>query len=374
MAGGRIERPARFCLILVKPSHYDDDGYVIQWMRSPIPSNSLASLYGLAKDCAERQVLGADVAIDIHAFDETNTRIRPERLAAMIKAAGAGMVMLVGVQSNQFPRALDLARPLREAGVAGLHRRLPCLRRAVHARRRRSRSRSRQGARRLAVRWRGRGPARRGSCSTRRRVPSKPLYNYMNDLPGIEGTPIPLMAVERAQRTAGGTTSFDAGRGLPVPVFLLHHHQCAGPEVAPALAGRCRADRQGELCARPARLLHHRRQFRAQQGLGADPRSAHPASPGREVQHQLHHPGRYALPQAAAFHREMRPRRRQARVHRAGEHQPRQSARREEAAEQDYRIPRDAARLEEGRRDHLCRLHSWIPQRHRRVRSCTTST
>ena len=50
-----------FCLVLVKPSHYDDDGYVIQWLRSPIPSNSLASLYGLAKDCAERRVLGADV-------------------------------------------------------------------------------------------------------------------------------------------------------------------------------------------------------------------------------------------------------------------------------------------------------------------------
>ena len=49
----------RFCLVLVKPSHYDDDGYVIQWLRSPIPSNSSASLYGIAKDCAERRVLGA---------------------------------------------------------------------------------------------------------------------------------------------------------------------------------------------------------------------------------------------------------------------------------------------------------------------------
>jgi hypothetical protein len=37
----------------------------------------------------------------------------------------------------------------------------------------------------------------------------------MDDLPGIEGTPIPLMAAERAQRTAGGVTSFDAGRGCP---------------------------------------------------------------------------------------------------------------------------------------------------------------
>ena len=93
----------RFCLVLVKPSHYDDDGYVIQWLRSPIPSTSLAALYGLAQDCAQRRVLGPDVEIDVHAFDETNTRIRCDRLAAMIRFAGAGMVMLVGVQSKPVP-------------------------------------------------------------------------------------------------------------------------------------------------------------------------------------------------------------------------------------------------------------------------------
>src|SRR5947207_7170788 len=107
----------RFSLVLVKPSHYDDDGYVIQWFRSAIPSNSLAALYGLAKDCAERRVLGEDVELEIEAIDETNDRVRPEKLARMIERAGAGMVMLVGVQSNQFPRALDLARPLRARGL-----------------------------------------------------------------------------------------------------------------------------------------------------------------------------------------------------------------------------------------------------------------
>src|ERR1700736_6023545 len=107
----------RFCLILVKQSHYDDDGYVIQWFRSTIPSNSLAAVYGLARDCALRHTLGEDVAIEIHPFDETNTRIRPEKLASMIEEAGAGMVMLIGVQSNQFPHALDLAKPLRDRGI-----------------------------------------------------------------------------------------------------------------------------------------------------------------------------------------------------------------------------------------------------------------
>ena len=50
-----------FRLFLIKPSHYDDDGYVIQWFRSAIPSNSLAALYGLARDCAARKVLGEGV-------------------------------------------------------------------------------------------------------------------------------------------------------------------------------------------------------------------------------------------------------------------------------------------------------------------------
>src|SRR6201999_70066 len=99
-----------FRLALIKPSHYDDDGYVIQWFRSSMPSNSLAAVYGLAMDCAARQVLGADTAITVDAYDETNTRLRPERIARDIAQAGAGMVGFVGVQSNQYPRALDLAR------------------------------------------------------------------------------------------------------------------------------------------------------------------------------------------------------------------------------------------------------------------------
>src|SRR5256885_11595661 len=106
----------RFCLVLVKPSHYDDDGYVIQWLRSAIASNTLAVLYGLALDCIERQVLGPDVEIELTALDETNTRIRPERIARSV-GTDRGLVCFVGVQSNQFPRAMDLALRLRAKGM-----------------------------------------------------------------------------------------------------------------------------------------------------------------------------------------------------------------------------------------------------------------
>ncbi|MDQ6765231.1 MAG: radical SAM protein [Verrucomicrobiota bacterium] len=204
----------RFCLVLVKPAHYDDDGYVIQWFRSAIPSNSLAALYGLARDCALRRVLGADVELEIHAFDETNTRLRPEKLARLIEQAGAGMVMMVGVQSNQFPRALDLAKPLRTRGVqvaiggfhvSGVLSMLegddPDLHRAKA-----------MGISLFAGEAEGRleqvlSDALAGAL--------KPLYNFMADLPGIEGAPIPLISATRASRTIGRVTSFDAGRGCP---------------------------------------------------------------------------------------------------------------------------------------------------------------
>src|SRR5712692_8945464 len=207
-------RSMRFCLLLVKPSHYDDDGYVIQWFRSAIPSNSLAALYGLARDCAERRILGPEVELEIHTFDETNTRIRPERLARMIEKAGSGMMMLVGVQSNQFPRALDIAKPLRERGiqvavggfhVSGTMSMLGGVDRDL------DRAKA-MGVSLFAGEAEGRldevlRDAAAGAL--------KPLYNFMDDLPSIEGAPIPLLAVERAQRTAAGGTSFDAGRGCP---------------------------------------------------------------------------------------------------------------------------------------------------------------
>jgi radical SAM family protein len=202
-----------FSLILIKPSHYDDDGYVIQWFRSAIPSNSLAVLYGLALDCIERQVLGPGVEIEVTALDETNTRIKPKHVAGMI-GPGGGLVCLVGVQSNQFPRAMDIARPLRAAGVqvciGGFHvsgtlSMLPAitpeLKEAMDL-----------GISLFAGEAEGRfeqvlRDAHAGAL--------KPLYNHMDDLPNIAGVPAPVLPATRIKRTSGHHTSFDAGRGCP---------------------------------------------------------------------------------------------------------------------------------------------------------------
>src|SRR5579862_2019790 len=210
MAGPR----KKFALVLLKPSHYDDDGYVIQWLRSAIPSNTLAALYGLAVDSAERQILGPDVDIEITAYDETNTRIRPERIAKKIARADQGMVGLVGVQSNQFPRAMDIARRLRACGVqvciGGFHvsgslAMLPGLQpELVEA--------QNLGVSLFAGEAEGRlDEVLRDAWAGE----LKPLYNHMDDLPSLEGTPVPILPAQRIQRTTGHLTSFDAGRGCP---------------------------------------------------------------------------------------------------------------------------------------------------------------
>ena len=115
-----------FHLVLIKPTHYDDDGYPIQWFRSALPSNTLACMNSLAEDARRREVLGPDVALDIETYDETNRRVVPSRIIRDLKRRGGrSLIGIVGVQSNQFPRAVDLARQFRGAGlqvcIGGFH-------------------------------------------------------------------------------------------------------------------------------------------------------------------------------------------------------------------------------------------------------------
>ena len=205
----------RFQLLLVKPSHYDDDGYVIRWWRAMIPSNSLAAIYGIAADCAERQVLGPDVGIDIEAIDESNTRVDVPALIARLRRNGNfGLLALVGVQSNQYPRALDIAREFRRAGVAvaigGFHV-SGCLAmldgRAVELDACRD-----LGISIFAGEAEGRLEALLQDAAAGRLAP---VYNFMNDLPGMEGTVVPFLPKRYVTGTLGLSTSFDAGRGCP---------------------------------------------------------------------------------------------------------------------------------------------------------------
>ncbi len=210
------KRPQLFHFAMIKPTHYDGDGYPIQWFRSAIPSNTLACLNALAEDARNRRILGTDVEIRLHAYDETNRRVRPRHILRDIRAAGGkALIGLVGVQSNQFPRAVDLARSFRAAGlpvcIGGFHvsgciamlpempedlRKAQALGISLFA------GEAEEGRLDEVLRdaWSGR---------------LAPLYNYMDRLPNLQGEPPPILPRRSIRRTAGSLSSMDLGRGCP---------------------------------------------------------------------------------------------------------------------------------------------------------------
>jgi radical SAM superfamily enzyme YgiQ (UPF0313 family) len=205
----------KFLVELIKPSHYDDDGYVIQWWRGFIPSNSLSSVYGLVLDADQRRLLGDDVDIEIEAHDETNSKV-PVRsiIRRFARNANRGIVLMVGVQTNQFARATDIARQLRAAGIqiaiGGFHvsgclamlpEMPPEMKRALA-----------EGITLFA----GEAEARldellRDAFEER----LAPVYNHMNDLPALEGQPLPFLPIKYVKRYSTKVACFDAGRGCP---------------------------------------------------------------------------------------------------------------------------------------------------------------
>ncbi|XYK80434.1 MAG: B12-binding domain-containing radical SAM protein [Labrenzia sp.] len=205
-----------FHFVMIKPTHYDDDGYPIQWLRSAIPSNTLASLNGLAEAARERDVLGEKVRIHLHTYDETNKRVRPQKIAQDIRRRGGkALIALVGVQSNQFPRATDLAREFMREGlptaiggfhVSGCISMLDDMPEEMVAL-------QEEGVCYFA----GEAEERRLDQVFRDAFNDdlKPLYNFMADLPSLEGEPTPILPTKHIQFTAGSHSSFDLGRGCP---------------------------------------------------------------------------------------------------------------------------------------------------------------
>jgi radical SAM superfamily enzyme YgiQ (UPF0313 family) len=175
----------------------------------------MACLYAIAQDCADRRVLGEDVSIEVDAYDEMNIRVPVSRIAARIKRPGhGGIVCLVGVQSNQYPRALAIARQFRSLGVAvaigGFHvsgclamlkELTPELKEALDL-----------GITLFA------GEAEEHFESFLRDVDrgaAKPIYDYMHDLPDMQKQTIPYLPLRLVNRYDGVLSSFDAGRGCP---------------------------------------------------------------------------------------------------------------------------------------------------------------
>jgi len=111
----------RLNLYLIKPSQYDEDGYVVRHWRGVLPSNTLACLAGLTEDLIQQKRLGDSWDVRVRLLDETVDKIPVKRICRSESWNRAKtIVCLVGVQTNQFPRACDLAHTFRRAGLTVL--------------------------------------------------------------------------------------------------------------------------------------------------------------------------------------------------------------------------------------------------------------
>lgn len=113
-------------LYLIRPTQYDDDGYVVRHWRGVLPSNTLACLASLTEELIAQKRLGDDFQVKIHLLDETVEKIPVKRICRSERGGHTKtIVCLAGVQTNQFPRAADLARVFRRAGltvmIGGFH-------------------------------------------------------------------------------------------------------------------------------------------------------------------------------------------------------------------------------------------------------------
>jgi len=92
----------RLSVVILKPSKYDHDQFVERFTRGFMPNSTLAHIVG----CTPALIDGVD--IDVYGIDEyVETSL--EYLKRLDSARGTRtLVALVGVQSHQFQRALDL--------------------------------------------------------------------------------------------------------------------------------------------------------------------------------------------------------------------------------------------------------------------------
>lgn len=213
---GETRRYRRLNLHLIKPSKYDDDGYVIRYWKGVLPSNTLACLYGLSEDVKNREVLGASLKWHIEAVDDTVEKVDVKRILRMSRDKDTKTVAcLVGVQSNQFPRASDLAMALRAGGVdvlmggfhvsgilATLAELTPELNALVDA-----------GVTLVAGEAEGKWEMLlRDALEDSLR----PVYNFLEDKPDISEAPMPRIPEKLLNRYAvQHFTTLDCGRGCP---------------------------------------------------------------------------------------------------------------------------------------------------------------
>jgi len=97
-------------VVIIKPSKYGVDGYVDRFRRGFMPNSTVPYIRSMTPAVVE------GVPVETYAIDEY-VQTDLSYLELLTKPAGPTLIALVGVQSHQFHRSLDLAALARANGV-----------------------------------------------------------------------------------------------------------------------------------------------------------------------------------------------------------------------------------------------------------------
>ncbi|MGB2869502.1 MAG: radical SAM protein [Bacteroidota bacterium] len=197
---------------IIRPTNYTDDGYPIKTRIGVIRSNTLTQIGTLVRDM-EHAAFFSGISFNVQKLDEAIEWIPVKDIIRRSKVSGVkSVVMLVGVQSNQYPRALDIAdKFLPEAipvliggfhvsGMLAMIGETDDLKAAMA-----------KGITLVA------GEVEEGRLSTvvedvvRQRA--KPLYNFLNPTPNLLNVPLPHITKDEFENFASRFTTIDTGRG-----------------------------------------------------------------------------------------------------------------------------------------------------------------
>lgn len=199
-------------ITLVRPTNYTDDGYPIQMRVGVIRSNTLTQMGTLARDLASYPFF-AGLQLTVRLVDEAIQRVPTKEIMRRSREPGVKtIVMLVGVQSNQFPRAQDIASwflphhiPVMIGGfhVSGMLAMVGLtadLRDAMC-----------EGM--ILVAGEVEGERLPAVVEDVLRGRAEPLYNFLNPTPDLSNIPTPRLTKADLEGFASPYSTIDTGRG-----------------------------------------------------------------------------------------------------------------------------------------------------------------
>ena len=202
----------RLAVTLIRPTNYTDDGYPIKTRIGVIRSNTLTQIGTLVQDLPNSPFFKG-IPLEIRKIDEAIEWIPAKEIIHQSKTGGVkSIVMLVGVQSNQYPRALDIASKFLPHGIpvliGGFHVSGMLAMIGLTADLRQALS---MGITLVAGEVEGGRLAAvvEDVCKHK----AQPLYNFLNPTPSLLDVPIPHITKDEFENFSSRFTTIDTGRG-----------------------------------------------------------------------------------------------------------------------------------------------------------------